>query len=102
MSAVEVDVRAGDRYAFVVRARLGGVLVGFDLRWHSRIERWIVSLVSPGGDVLSMPHVVQSGGRILADTRDSRVPSGTLIWAGPSDYGRTDIGQTLRLVFQDG
>ena len=99
MTAYVVDVRPGALFAVVVSAQLGGVTVAFALRWLPRLGRWSCQMRTTSGEVLSIDAIVQPAGRVLFDARDPRVPPGSLVWTGPDDYTRTDLGETLRLIY---
>ncbi len=99
MSPFVIDMRPGSDPLVSAGAELDGIETRFSLRWLPFVGRWTCTLKAPDGDDLSMPLMVQPGGLIRADVRDPRVPPGSLLWLGPDDYGRDDLGGTLRLIY---
>lgn len=95
----QLDVRPGEDRAFARTFTLDGIAIVVQLRWLPRVGLWLLLLRSPAGDVLSLAQMVRPGSTVVMDTRDPRLPSGRLVWSGPDDYVRSDLGATLRLLY---
>lgn len=99
MNPREIDVRPGDRTSLTLTTELEGVTTHIRLRWFPRARRWCCDLVDATDASLSLPQLVQPGGRHAFDPRDPRLPPGALEWRGPDHYGRADLGETLLLFY---
>lgn len=94
------DLSIGDDdYAVTVATTLDGVVVRIALRWLARIGRWAAYLTDAAGAPASAQLLVQPGGEVLFDRRSASAPPGRLVWVGPDDYGRLDLGARLRLWY---
>lgn len=87
---IEYDLRPHGAYAFSAQITVDDRPLGLHLRWHPRIRAWGCR-AEPGID-----QIVRPGGQVLVDPRDY---PGRLVWVGPEDYGREDLGDTLRLIW---
>jgi hypothetical protein len=101
-----VDIRPGDLLAFARTFELGDTDVGIELvavrlrlRWLERLGRWQMSVQTPNGRNLTPWLLVQPGGTVPWSNTDLEVPQGRLLWQGPDDYGRDDLGTRLLLWF---
>jgi hypothetical protein len=97
---VELDVRPGDRYAFVRTFDIGGASVRMLFRWLPNPARWMIQLQDVNGAPASLPQFVQPGGEVVFDKRRADLPSGVLRWQGDDGYGRLDLGTRVILLFE--
>lgn len=102
--AVEIDIRAGSDYAFAVTPEVedGGEThtIRLAFRWLRRLGRWVVLPTTPSThEPLGIQQVVGPQSRLLLDTRQPDIPPGRFVFVGPDAYTRTDLGETMRLIY---
>ncbi len=96
-----LGIAPGERTAFRRAFTLSGVEIVLRMEWHPRTLRWLCTVESPSGEVLSLPQHASPGGSVVFDTRDPRLPSGLLLWSGPDDYARAALGDALKLHYYE-
>lgn len=102
---VEIDIRAGESYAFAVSPELEDpegtrTKVRIAFRWLPRVGRWACVVTDPSTKVpIGIEQHVTDGGILLLDVRLPGVPPGTFVFRGEDPYGRDDLGETIRLYY---
>lgn len=71
----------------------------FELKWHQRSERWLMSLRTDAGDSVFEQRPVAASTNMLDYNRASNTPPGDLIIVGPSDYEREDLDDGLKVFY---
>jgi hypothetical protein len=99
MATSVIDISPGGDKAFSLATTIDGVSIRLAFRWLPRLSRWWLDVQRPDGSPLALHGLVQPGGRVLLDPRAGI--RGALRFVGPEDYTESDIGDTLRLVYDD-
>lgn len=103
--AVEIDITAGDAFAFAVSPELedgdAEYTIRLDFRWLPRIGRWVCTPTTTAQPFtpIGIEQVVTANGRLLLDTRADGMPPGRFYWLGQDPYSRRSLGETIRLVY---
>lgn len=93
-----LDLVPGDDRALVRSYTLDGVAVRLWLQWHDVTGRWQLEVRTPAGRLLGLPSLAAPGG-VVRLASGAQTPPGTLRWEGVDPYTRTDLGRSLRLVY---
>lgn len=101
MAILQLDVRTQGRYAQRISVELQGLSIALRFRWLPRISRWALRVEDPDGLQLSPESIVQPQGLVALDRSAPTCPPGDLLWVGPDDYVRTDMGEALRLLYRE-
>lgn len=102
--AIELDIRAGEAFAFAVSPEMedGGkqYTIRLSFRWLPRIGRWSCSPTTADTfEALGLEQHVGDATRLLLDGRVATVPPGRLVFLGEDPYIRRSLGDTIRLYY---
>jgi hypothetical protein len=78
---------------------LGDVQLEFEYTWYPRLESWHVTVRTRDGEPIARGLRLAPGAAPLHGRVDDRLPDGVFLVAGPSEYGREALGETLGLVY---
>lgn len=78
---------------------LGDVQLEFEYTWYPRLQSWHVTVRTRRGEPIARGLRLAPGAAPLQGRVDDRLPDGVFLVAGPSNYGRDALGETLGLVY---
>lgn len=102
--AIEIDIRAGDAFAFAVSPEIEDgnekYTIRLAFRWLPRIGRWTcLPTTADTFETLGLEQHVGDATRLLLDSRLATVPPGRLVFIGEDPYIRRSLGDTIRLYY---
>ena len=69
------------------------------LTWRQRPRGWYMDLYTGGGDPIALGRRLNPGWSPVRTPQSEKLPPGGLIVVGPAQYERTDLGDSLRLLY---
>lgn len=81
------------------RVELDGLFFEIALTWRTRPKAWYMDLYDQDGQPVALGRRLSPGWAPLRGVSDRGVPDGSFIVKGLRDYSRTDLGDTLLLVY---
>lgn len=97
-----INVAPGQAFARRITTTVQDVTVRIAVRWLDRLGRWQVQISTADGVALTGWWLVEGGGEIPIDTRQTGAPPGSWLWLGGTEYSRLDLGEALQLVYVSG